>query len=379
MMNKDGIGLYIHIPFCVKKCNYCDFCSFDALKAEDKDLYVSALCNELTHEFEALHGRTVDTVFFGGGTPSLLNEKQFENIFSVIGKYYNRTDSAELSAEINPATASMEKLRFMRSLGINRLSIGMQSLNDNELSLLGRAHTAKDFYSCFENARNSGFDNINVDLMYGIPEQTLSSFERTLDLTLSLGSEHISAYALKIEEGTPFFKSRASLSLPDEDSEYNMYMLCAEKMKGAGYSHYEISNYAKVGRECRHNLRYWKDLEYIGVGVSAYSYFNNKRYGNTNNIADYISNSGICQKVNIEKIGEREREYEYIMLALRLGCGIDDVEFKKLFGVSFFEKYDSAVRMFENSEYAEKTGTNFHLTDKGMYVSNSIIYEFLEN
>lgn len=379
MMNKDGIGLYIHVPFCVKKCNYCDFCSFDALKAEDKDLYVSSLCNELAHESEALHGRTVDTVFFGGGTPSLLNEKQFENIFSVIGKYYNRTDSAEVSAEINPATASMEKLRFMHSLGINRLSIGMQSLNDNELSSLGRAHTVSDFYNCFENARNAGFDNINVDLMYGIPEQSLSSFERTLDMTLSLGCEHISAYSLKIEEGTPFFKNRASLSLPDEDSEYSMYLLCAEKMKGAGYSHYEISNYAKVGRECRHNLRYWKDLEYIGAGVSAYSYFDNRRYGNTNNIADYISNSGICQKVNIESIGEREREYEYIMLALRLGCGIDDVEFKKLFGVSFFEKYGRAVRLFENSEFAEKKGTSFYLTDKGMYVSNSIIYEFLEN
>ena len=379
MMNKDGIGLYIHIPFCVKKCNYCDFCSFDALKAEERDLYVSALCNELAHESEALHGRTVDTVFFGGGTPSLLNEKQFENIFSVIGKYYNRTDSAEVSAEINPATASVEKLRFMHSLGINRLSIGMQSLNDNELSLLGRVHTVKDFYSCFENARKVGFDNINVDLMYGIPEQTLSSFEKTVDLTLSLGSEHVSAYALKIEEGTPFFKNKELLRLPDEDSEYNMYMLCAEKMKVAGYSHYEISNYAKVGRECRHNLRCWKDLEYIGVGVSAYSYFYNRRYGNTNNIADYISNLGICQKVNVESIGEREREYEYIMLALRLGCGIDDVEFKKLFGVSFFERYDKAVRLFENSEYAEKKGTSFYLTDKGMYVSNSVIYEFLEN
>jgi len=378
-MNKESIGLYIHIPFCIKKCNYCDFCSFDDLKAEERDMYVSALCNELARESEELHGRTVDTVFFGGGTPSLLNENQFENIFSVIGKYYKRTESAEISAEINPATASAEKLRFMHNLGINRLSIGMQSLNENELSALGRAHTVRDFYNCYESARNAGFDNINADVMYGIPEQTLSSFEKTLDITLSLGCEHISAYSLKIEEGTPFFKNKASLVLPDEDSEYAMYLMCAEKLEQAGYFHYEISNYAKAGRECRHNLRYWQEREYIGAGASAYSYFKNKRYGNTRNIADYISNSGICEKVNVETIGEREREYEYIMLALRLGRGIDDNEFKKLFGSSFFDKYEDKVNLFANSEYAERSGTSFHLTDKGMYVSNSIIYEFLEN
>lgn len=379
MMNKDKIGLYIHVPFCVKKCNYCDFCSFDTLKSDERDLYVSALCRELIHESEKLNGRKVDTVFFGGGTPSLLNEKQFENIFSVIGKYYTRTDQAEISAEINPATASYDKLRLMRGLGINRLSIGMQSSIDSELSLLGRAHTASDFYTCFESARAVGFDNINVDLMYGIPAQTLSTFEKTLDSTLSLGCEHISAYALKIEEGTPFFKNKASLLLPDEESEYGMYMLCVEKMKDAGYFHYEISNYAKANFECRHNLKYWRSLEYIGVGVCAYSYFENERYGNISSIDDYISNSGVCQKTDVEYIGERERENEYIMLALRLGGGIDDVEFKKLFGVSFFDKYSSAVNLFKDSEYAEKKGTKFSLTDKGMYVSNSIICEFLEN
>lgn len=378
MMSKKSVGLYIHIPFCLKRCNYCDFCSYDKLSDADKDAYTGALCAELERESPLLDGYRVDTVFFGGGTPSLLSNEQMENIFSALRKNYICDKDIEISLEINPATAKKEKLELMKSLGVNRLSIGMQSANDEELRLLGRAHNKNDFQTTYNLARSVGFDNINVDLMYGIPNQTAKTFERTLDYAVSLDCEHLSVYGLKIEEGTPFHTKRDSLILPDEDEEYQMYINCAEKLSSVGFLHYEISNYAKKGRECKHNLRYWRDCEYIGFGVSAYSYFNRKRYGNSYDIKKYIENKGECEKINLENIGEKEREYEYIMLALRLREGIRDRDFYSRFGVLFSEKYEKPIKSFENSEFFRVDNGRFYLTDKGMYVSNSIICDFLE-
>lgn len=378
MMSKKSVGLYIHIPFCLKRCNYCDFCSYDKLSEADKDAYIGALCAELKSEAPLLYDYTVDTVFFGGGTPSLLSNEQIENIFSTLRKNYICDKDIEISLEINPATAKKDKLELMKSLGVNRLSIGMQSANDDELRLLGRAHDKNDFQALFNMARNVGFDNINVDLMYGIPSQTAKTFERTLDYAVSLDCEHLSVYGLKIEEGTPFHKQRDSLILPDEDEEYLMYINCAEKLSSAGFLHYEISNYAKEGRECKHNLRYWRDCEYVGFGVSAFSYFNGKRYGNSYDIKKYIENEGACDKINVENIDDKEREYEYIMLALRLREGIIDQDFYSRFGVHFSEKYAKPIKLFAKSEFFGADNGRFYLTDKGMYVSNSIICDFLE-
>jgi oxygen-independent coproporphyrinogen-3 oxidase len=377
MTNKKSLGLYIHIPFCVKKCNYCDFCSSDRIGQEDKRAYVNALCLELERESEKAKNYEVDTVFFGGGTPSLLSSSQLDAIFRILHNSYAVSPDAEISMEVNPATVDREKLSFIKSLGVNRLSIGMQSLNENELKILGRAHSEKDFYSAYDDARGVGFSNLNVDLMYGIPEQTLSSFERTLKGVVSLKAEHISAYSLKIEENTPFYRMKNELSLPDEDEEYAMYLSCADTLTRAGYSHYEISNYAKEGRECKHNLRYWRGLEYLGFGASAYSFFEGKRYGNPSLVSEYTEKNGECEKTDIEELSLRDEEYEYIMLAFRLREGVSDVEFARRFGIPFSEKYKEIIKKLEKSEFFLSKEGRFYLTDRGMYVSNSILCELL--
>ena len=339
--------------------------------------YVNALCFELEREGERAKNYEVDTVFFGGGTPSLLNESQLEAIFRILHNSYTISPDAEISMEVNPATVDRKKLSLIKSFGVNRLSIGMQSLNENELSILGRAHGEKDFYLAYDDARGVGFSNLNVDLMYGIPEQTLKSFERTLKIVTELNPEHISAYSLKIEENTPFHQMKNNLSLPDEDEEYAMYLSCADTLSRAGYSHYEISNYAKEGRECKHNLRYWRGLEYLGFGASAYSFFEGKRYGNPSLVSEYTENDGVCEKTDIEELTLRDEEYEYIMLALRLREGISDVEFARRFGIPFSEKYKEIIKKLEKSEFFLSKEGRFYLTDRGMYVSNSILCELL--
>ncbi len=375
-MNKE-LGIYIHVPFCVQKCRYCDFCSFEKSEQSTRKDYVDALCNELVQASERAKGRTVDTVFFGGGTPSLLSLDEIHKISHTLHKYYSVTQDAEITLEMNPATANREKLRALREMGINRLSIGVQSSHDSELALLGRIHTYSDFLHGYDDARACGFDNINADVMYGIPDQTSDSFCATLSSIAGLGVEHISAYGLKIEQGTPFYFERDTLRLPSEDEEYEMYQLCAEMLSRSGYSHYEISNYAKDTRQCRHNLKYWRGQEYLGFGISAYSYFDSKRYGNASDLDGYISSEGKPCTVDVECLDECEREREYIMLRLRLREGVSDENFCSEFGVRFSEKYDSVLNKFLNSEYMESADGRYFLTDKGMYVSNSILAELL--
>ena len=373
MMN--NIGLYIHIPFCVQKCKYCDFCSFEKTTKKEREDYTRALCNEILKKAKTVKNRRVDTVFFGGGTPSLLSCEQLSSIFSLLRENYEIDENAEITLELNPATADKEKLLCLFSLGVNRLSIGMQSSSDRELCALGRIHTAEDFISTYRAARDVGFSNINADVMYGIPHQTKQSFSHTLDTLIECGCEHISAYGLKIEEGTPFYSMRDRLSLPDEDEEFEMYLLAAEKLTNAGYSHYEISNYAKNGYQSRHNLRYWRAEEYLGFGVAAYSYIDGERYGNERDIEKYKEKNGICEKTDTERINDRESEY--IMLRLRLREGISDVGFLSEFGVLFSEKYKKQLEKFLPTEYMEIKDGRYFLTDRGMYVSNSILLEFI--
>ena len=279
---RDGFGVYLHVPFCLSKCPYCDFCSFPGSSEEDRERYVTAVLREIQER--DFPRRSATSVFFGGGTPSLLSLNQFDRLISALSGRYSVAPDAEMTFEMNPATADREKLRSLRALGFNRVSIGCQSTSDEELAALGRAHTAEGFFRAYEDALAAGFRNINIDLMYGIPRQTAESFAKTLNTVVSLSPTHISAYGLIVEEGTPFYDRRASLGLPGDDAEADLYDLAFRTLADAGFSHYEISNYARPGYECRHNLLYWRQGEYAAYGLSASSHIGGVRETNTRDL-----------------------------------------------------------------------------------------------
>lgn len=372
MMITKPIGLYLHVPFCVRKCNYCDFCSFpeESVSPEDRAEYVDTLVAEILG-YKRQPKITVDTVFFGGGTPSLLTPSELGKIFLAIRDAFEILPDAEITIEANPRTLSREKLEAYRALGINRLSIGLQSIHENEQKTLGRIHNYTDFVENFRLARSYGFDNISVDLMYGIPEQTTSSFSETLDAVIALQPEHISAYGLIIEEGTPFFEMQECLPLPSEDTECDMYRLAADKLSAAGYSHYEISNYARAGYESRHNLHYWRLDEYIGVGLAAHSFFEGRRYSNPESLAEYTVDSRIYTE------SADDREFEYAMLAFRLAEGLSLSDFEKRFSHSFTDGREELISRYTSLGYMRLCDGRLALTDDGMYVSNAILSELL--
>ena len=364
-------GLYIHIPFCVRKCNYCDFCSVGSPSSELVDGYVNSLIKEIRSYREA-ERIAVSTVFFGGGTPSLLGIEQISLSMDSVREVFDLTCCTEITLKVNPGTASQEKLCAWRSMGINRLSIGLQSVHENELKKLGRIHSFEDFLTTFKNARNAGFDKLNVDLMYGIPYQTKESFKKTLDTVVSLSPEHISAYGLIVEEGTPFYNEGSSLEVVSSDEECDMYELCDKLLTSCGYRHYEISNYAKPGMECRHNLLYWRDMEYVGVGASAYSYFRGVRYGNSRDISAYVK-SPLSSREYTECIDKSGEAVEYAMMRLRLAEGISLKDYSERFGSDFLLGKEELVKRLACEGLAILDGNRLALTSKGMYVSNSII------
>ena len=370
-MRADRVGLYVHIPFCVRKCNYCDFCSFSDISQEQRELYITRLCEEIK-SYKKEPRTSVSTVFFGGGTPSLLEPCELSKICDAIYDSFLVCEGAEFTVEVNPKTLNAEKCRAYKKLGVNRISIGLQSIHENELKKLGRIHTFSDFLDSYRLA-SEYFDNISVDLMYGIPEQTKASLEATLDTVLALEPKHISAYGLIVEEGTPFYKMRRSLPLPTEDEEYEMYLLIAEKLLRSGYSHYEISNYAKAGYKCRHNLIYWRDEQYIGVGLAAASYFG-ERFINTKNLDEYLYSSGANY---IREYETPDCKTEYIMLNLRLSDGISLTQYMERFGEDFLLTRSAVVEKFKKHGYLECDSDRLSLTEKGFYVSNSIISELI--
>lgn len=367
------LGLYIHIPFCRSKCLYCDFCSFPRAEEARITAYADELCRRLTAAAMHTADRTVDTVYFGGGTPTLLPIKDFSRILHTITKHYNLTPDCEITAECNPATADFAYLSALRMLGVNRLSIGLQSVHENELRALGRAHSFADFKAVFTDARRAGFDNISVDLMYGIPEQTEESFRTSIEKLCTLAPEHISSYGLKIEEGTPFSRMK-TLPLPDEDTEYRMYCLLTHELKKHAYHKYEISNFAKDGRHSRHNLRYWQSKEYLGFGVAAHSYFGGERFGNSRDIDAFLRGEDITCERTI--ISAHEREEEFVMLGLRLADGLSLSEFFERTGDTFEARYPTVRRMIDGGFMKIENGRIF-FTDKGFFVSNAILAEML--
>ncbi len=316
-----------------------------------------------------------DTVYIGGGTPSCLTVGEITEILDTVRRTVRLTDDAEVTSEVNPATADAGILAAWRRAGINRLSVGVQSFLNSELKAIGRLHTAEEADAFLHMARTAGFDNISLDLMYGLPGQTLASFEESLRHAISLHPSHISAYSLKIEPDTPFDHMKQTLVLPDEDSEVAMYESCIAHLADAGYRHYEISNYALPGRESRHNLRYWRMEEYIGVGVSAYSYFGGMRYGCDRDLHAYLT------RVPTPGVGmipeESDPEAETVMLGLRLADGISESAFRSRFGYGFWEKYGSRLAPYEKHGLLIHEGDRTRLTDTGMYVSLGILSKIL--
>lgn len=373
------ISLYIHIPFCRKKCSYCSFTSYE--KAEELiPLYLKALKNEIDLRLE--EGHIVKTIFFGGGTPSLLKNKGIESILNAVRNHCEIIKNAEITLEANPESVNIEYLKELLNIGINRLSFGIQSFNDDELKILGRIHSANDAENAFLTAREAGFKNINIDLIYGVPTQTEVSWDGNLQKAKELMPEHISLYGLSLEEGV-FLKKQIESGLLEstpEDTVALLYEKAEKVLEDEGYEHYEISNWAKKGYECKHNLTYWQGGEYLGFGVSAHSYTSGVRLGNTSDINEYIKYLE-CKKLPPKSVEENLTEdvkiVENIILGLRLGKGLDIKGFEKKQGVDIIKKYEEQLKEIKELGLIEIKDGSIRLTAKGRLLGNEVFYRFL--
>ena len=370
------LGLYLHIPFCKSKCLYCDFCSFPRPTQEDTDAYVRALCRDLEEWSGACEKHTVDTVYVGGGTPTVLNARQLEQIMDRIVRLYHISDGAEITSECNPATADLELLRRMRDAGWNRLSIGLQSAQTQELKALGRLHTFEGFQRTWEQARAAGFSNLSADLMFGIPHQTEESFADTLERTLACQPEHLSVYSLIVEEGTPFGRrGEDQLNLPNEEQVRDMYLNMVHRLNTAGVKQYEISNFARSGYESRHNLKYWNTDEYLGFGLGAYSDFGGERFGNGRDLMAYLQGEDITEEREAPDLEERLNEY--VMLRMRLNEGIDFRSLEARFGVEAVGRVQKSFTSYRSGGLLDLSEERVAFTVEGMLVSNSILSDVL--
>lgn len=372
------LELYIHIPYCVSKCKYCDFLSASG-SIPERQAYVENLCKRICSYGEIMKEYYVVSIFLGGGTPSVLEPGQTGMIFEAVFDSFLVDADAEITTEMNPGTVTREKLSAYRELGINRLSIGLQSADNEELKRLGRIHTWEDFLDTYREARAAGFSNINVDLMSAIPGQTLESYERSLRLTAQLEPEHISAYSLIIEEGTPFYdrygEGRHAEELPDEDTERLMYVRTKEILEAGGYHRYEISNYAKKGYECRHNLGYWNRTEYLGIGSGASSLIDNTRFREPETLRDAGKVPEDRQELQILSI--REQMEEFMFLGLRRMEGISIRKFRQCFGKDIKKIYGATIKKLCEWGLLEIEGEYLKLTERGIDVSNYVMSEFL--
>ena len=415
-MEKDNmLELYIHIPFCVRKCNYCDFLSFPAGK-EIVERYVRALEEEIRRTGEAVYGQNgrpgetmysqngrpeeavygragggktevrpgsapkISTVFVGGGTPSVLEPEQIRNLFSCLRESFLLEADAEISMEGNPGTLNREKLSVCREAGINRLSLGLQSADDGLLQTLGRIHTWEQFLYNYQDARQAGFRNINIDLMSSLPGQSLENYVKTLETVTALEPEHISSYSLILEEGTPFFASEEiRRQLPDENTDREMYEKTKEILHEKGYERYEISNYAKPGFACRHNLGYWDEVPYLGLGLGASSYYKNARFSNETDIRTYMENPFVpfLGRNDYECCDEKSRMEDYMIFGLRKMAGVSLSRFEKEFGTAAEEIYGGVIGRYVGMGFLVLEGDRLRLTDAGIDVSNRIFEDFL--
>lgn len=389
MKTKRPLSIYIHIPFCVRKCLYCDFLSAPA-SGETMEAYASCLCREIEAAGKLYPDYGVRTVFFGGGTPSILKKERICQIMEVLRRAFSLAEDAEITIEVNPGTVDADKLAAYYAAGINRLSIGVQSLQENELQALGRIHSTEDFFQTYSMAIKSGFNNINVDLMSAIPEQTLESCQDTLRQLLSLDRppSHISAYSLIIEEGTPFYENTPVL--PDEEMDRLFYKITNDILKAAGYHRYEISNYAREGCECRHNRVYWERGEYLGFGIGAASLMQETRFSNIRDLQTYLkllsgeaadgpSTGQLTEHLRqeVSHLTEREQMEEFMFLGLRLTEGVSKKRFFKTFGKKFTDVYPGISEKLIREGLLVQEGDRLKLTELGLDVSNRVMAEFL--
>ena len=376
------IGLYIHIPFCKKKCYYCDFISFSGKEEKIED-YIKTLNYEIKYEKQNKEEYKITTVYIGGGTPSFINSKYIKSIIKNIKENYNVDMDAEITLELNPGTINEEKLEDYKNAGINRLSIGLQSTNNELLKEIGRIHNYEEFLNCYNLVRKVGFKNVNVDLMLGLPNQTLQDIEDSLNKIIELNPEHISFYSLILEEGTVIEKyiQEAKIELPDEDIERKMYWKAKKILENNNYIQYEISNFSKKGYESKHNTNCWKQKEYLGFGVAAHSYYENKRYCNLNNIEKYIENIEnnkikenrvICE---IQK--EEDKKKEYMLLGLRMIEGVNIQEFKNKFIDNPIYVYRKELEKLVKKDLLQIDLNNIKLTNKGIDFANIVWEEFV--
>ena len=410
-MNKRELELYIHIPFCARKCSYCDFLSFAAPERTYRE-YMDKLIEEICGQGPNFQEYRVSTIFVGGGTPSILPPDLIMELFATLSENFDISPDAEVTMEANPGTLTMEKLEVYRQSGVNRFSRGLQSADEKELKYLGRIHSYDSFLKSYQRARQAGFKNINVDLMSALPGQDVHSWKTTLKKVMMLKPEHISAYSLIIEEGTPFFErfgekscgtaaavpngagapaktaaevaARAAVmtlpDLPDEDTDREMYHLTREMMAAQGYERYEISNYARKGYECRHNIGYWTGVEYLGLGLGASSYTYGYRYHNTENLQEYLSLNlyeGGAATRDIEELSLEDKMEEFMFTGLRMMKGVSGSEFLERFGLNMWNVYGDVLKKLEKQGLIEVEAPMVRLTEFGIDVSNVVLSEFL--
>lgn len=370
-------GLYVHIPFCIQKCLYCDFPSYPLGHLAES--YLQALGKE-AEQYRNLKV-DVSSVYIGGGTPTSLTPDQLERLLAMLHRSFSLCKDAEFTVEANPGTVTAEKLKVLRRGNVNRLSFGVQAFQAELLKKLGRLHGVEDVYTSYKLARDAGFAKINLDLMSGLPGQTLDMWLETLNRAVELGPEHIAAYNLKVEAGTPFAcqEQAGLLPLPDEDTAVAMLEAANGVLKSAGYEHYEISNYAKSGFQSRHNLRYWHNESYIGIGSAAWSYWADCRRGNTPDVMQYIEamERGLAASIEQEKPNLRQTMDETMMLGLRLTAGVNRLQFKVRFGFDPVDVYWGSIEKLQKLQLLEVTEETLRLTYKGLPLANEVFAEFV--
>lgn len=375
------LGIYIHIPFCKQKCNYCDFYSIK-WDDESENKYIEAIINEIKSYKDNLRGNYIaDTIFFGGGTPTIIKTENLKRIIDCLSEVIEIDNCSEISMEANPNTLTSEKLNLYKSIGINRLSIGIQSLNDEILKKIGRIHDSSEALEAIDRAKNTGFENINADVMFNIPGQTGYDIEDTVTKIIDRGVKHISFYSLKLEKGTPMYSMEKNnkIIMPDEEVEREMYYAGRNIMEKNNLFQYEISNFAEKGFECRHNLKYWNQEEYIGLGPSAHSFLNNTRYSNPSDLKMYCENSmsDKFERIIQEELDKDDLMFEYIMLRLRLTEGLNIKEFNNKFSQDFIEMYKLQIDYLIKNNLLELKNDFVRLTKKGLDISNYVIEEFM--
>lgn len=375
-----GISLYIHFPFCIKKCNYCDFASFP-LNEPEKSLYIRALQSEISLFMDHFPDSRirVETMYFGGGTPSLLSPQELEEILSHLSKYFDFSSISEFTIEANPETVIKNKFIEFRRMGINRVSVGAQSFNENTLKLLGRVHNAAKIYKSFEILRDAGFSNINVDLMFSLPNETLSELMYSLKEAVGLAPEHVSFYSLVLERGTPLFQASKKMNLPNEEESREQYLNGIQFLAENCYSQYEISNFAKTGFECKHNLSYWESRPYLGFGVSAGSFLARRRWKNVSNLESYFSHLN-KKELPIsfkEFLKGKMQKGEFLIMALRLTEGFDVSLYYNRFGVLPDEAFKDEINFLRSKRFLSADKTRIKLTQKGLLVANRVLEYFI--